>query len=54
MNILILGSTGLIGSSLYFHLSCNHNVFGTFNNKEKIKKIKKIKFIKKKITECEK
>lgn len=49
MNILILGSTGLIGSSLYFHLSCNHNVFGTFNNKEKIKKIKKIKFIKKKL-----
>ena len=40
MNILILGATGLIGSSLYAHLSHKHNVFGTYNDKKKIKKIK--------------
>ncbi len=43
MNILILGATGLIGSSLYAHLSLKHNVFGTYSNKKKIKKIKYFK-----------
>lgn len=43
MNILILGATGLIGSSLYAHLSLRHNVFGTYLNKKKIKKIKYLK-----------
>lgn len=39
MNILILGATGLIGSSVYSHLGNKHNVFGTYNDKKKIKKI---------------
>ena len=43
MNILILGATGLIGSSLYAHLSLRQNVFGTYFNKKKIKKIKHLK-----------
>jgi len=46
MNILILGATGLIGSSLYAHLGLKHNVFGTYVDKKKIKKIKKIKYLK--------
>jgi len=39
MNILVLGATGLIGSSVYAHLNYKHNVFGTYNDKKKIKKI---------------
>lgn len=39
MNILVLGATGLIGSSIYTHLKKKYNVFGTFKNKKKIKKI---------------
>lgn len=39
MNIIVLGATGLIGSSVYAHLKKKHNVFGTFKNKKKIKKI---------------
>lgn len=40
MNILVLGATGLIGNSIYKHLSKKHYVFGTFNDKKKIMKIK--------------
>ena len=40
MNILVLGATGLIGSAIYGHLKKKHNLFGTFNDKKKIKKIK--------------
>ena len=40
MNILILGATGLIGSTVYAHLSHKHNVFGTYHDKIKCKKIR--------------
>lgn len=39
MNILVLGATGLIGNSIYKHLSKKYHVFGTFNDKKKLMKI---------------
>lgn len=39
MKILVLGATGLIGSEVCHHLSKKNIVFGTYNNKKKIKKI---------------
>lgn len=39
MKILVLGATGLIGSEVYRYLSKKNNVYGTYNDKDKIKKI---------------
>jgi len=39
MNILVLGATGLIGNQVFKHLSKKNKVYGTYNNKKKIKKI---------------
>jgi len=39
MKILVLGATGLIGSEVYRYLSKKNNVYGTYNDKNKIKKI---------------